>query len=167
MQDSVSVEIAEDPEAPTKHIEVQKIYIKDISFESPGTPEVFTEQWAPRVSQEMGNTHVQVGESVFEAILTITITVNVGDKVAYLAEIKQAGIFNIVGHPPEGLERALAIFCPTVLFPYAREVISDLSARGGFPSLLMPHINFYRMYNDYLKQNEEEQLTDSGDSVSH
>ena len=169
MQDSElpGTEGTEAAEAAAKRIEVQKIYVKDISYEAPGTPQVFTEQWAPKVSQEMANSHVQLSDSVYEAILTITITVSIGDKVAYLAELKQAGIFNIIAHPPEGIEKALAVFCPTLLFPYAREAISDLSGRGGFPSLILQHINFNAMYHDYLKKKEAAQVKDGGDFISH
>ena len=167
MQDSESLEINEGSEGLAKKIEIQKIYVRDISFESPATPQIFNEQRAPRVSQELSNSHVQLSDFVFESTLTVTITVHIDDKVAYLAEVKQAGIFNIIGHPPEGTERALSIFCPTVLFPYARETISDLSARGGFPSLVLQHMNFHSMYHEYQKKMEDAQMSGGDDTDSH
>jgi preprotein translocase subunit SecB len=137
-----------------RHIELRKIYTKDISYEAPGTPEIFNAEWTPQLSQEMQNSHKQIGEDLFESVLTVTITVRLGDRVAYLIEVSEAGIFHMQGHSDEGLEKAFGIFCPTVLFPYAREVISDLSVRGGFPALVLPNVNFSAMYEEYSRQKE-------------
>jgi len=139
-------------EQALKGIEMRKIYTKDISYEAPGTPEIFNAEWTPQLSQEMHNSHKQIGEELYESVLTVTITVRLGDKLAYLIEVSQAGIFYMPGHPAEGLEKAFGIFCPTVLFPYVREVISDLSCRGGFPALVLPNVNFYAMYEEYVRQ---------------
>jgi preprotein translocase subunit SecB len=144
-------------EQAMKRIEMRKIYTKDISYEAPGTPEIFTADWTPQLTQEMHNSHKQIGEDIYESVLTVTITVKLGDKTAYLIEVSQAGIFYMPGHVDEGLEKAFGIFCPTVLFPYVREVISDLSCRGGFPALVLPNVNFYAMYEEYVRQKETSQ----------
>lgn len=138
-------------EQAMKRIEMRKIYTKDISYEAPGTPETFNADWTPQLTQEMHNSHKQIGKDLYESVLTVTITVKIVDKVAYLIEVSQAGIFYMPGHQDEGLEKAFGIFCPTVLFPYVREVISDLSSRGGFPVLVLPNVNFYAMYDEYLR----------------
>ena len=145
-----------------KQIEIQKIYIKDISYEAPGTPEIYTADWEPQVSQEMRNGHKRISDDIYESVLTVTITVKLGNKVAYLIEVSQAGIFYMPGHSEEGLDKAFAILCPMVLFPFVREVISDLSSRGGFPSLVLQHVNFQVLYEEYVRQKNAAQ-EDEGD----
>jgi len=167
MQDSDTPDQAATAEVSQKRVELQKIYVKDISYEAPGTPQIFTGQWIPQVSQEMRNSHAQIGEDVFESVLTITITAKIDGKVAYLIEVSQAGIFSLPGHTPEGLEKAFAIFCPTILFPYAREAISDLSTRGGFPSLVLQNINFYGLYDEYQKGKEAARAKTGDNSATH
>ncbi len=164
MQDDVSQEQKTD-EAPRKGVALQKIYIKDISFEAPGTPEIFSSDWAPEVSQEIRNAHRQIDEDIYESVLTITITVKIANKVAYLIEVSQAGIFGLPGHSQKALETTFGIFCPTILFPYAREAISDLSTRGGFPQFLMQNINFHAMFDEYLRQKEMAQQGNAGTDV--
>lgn len=163
MQDDAT-DMQNNDNPPKKGVELQKIYIKDISYEAPGTPEVFTSEWAPEVSQEMRNSHRQLGENVFESVLSVTITVKIAKKVAYLVEVSLAGIFGLPGHTPEGLEKAFGIFCPTILFPYVREAISDLSTRGGFPPLILQNINFHAMYDEYLRQKEQAQANAGSDA---
>jgi len=160
MQDQNSGLDNQTAEQGKKRIDMQKIYTKDISYEAPGTPEIYTADWAPQVSQEMHNSHKQIGEDLFESVLTVTITVKLGDKVAYLIEVSQAGIFYLPGHSADGLEKAFAIFCPMVLFPYVREVISDLSCRGGFPPLVLQNINFQVLYEEYARQKHAAQADD-------
>jgi len=166
MQDPDTSAPAATGNPPQKRVELQKIYVKDISFEAPGTPEIFTAEWKPEVTQEMRNAHKQVGDGVFESVLTITVTVKLAKKVAYLIEVSQAGIFALPGHTQEGLEKAFAIFCPTILFPYAREAISDLSCRGGFPSLVLQNVNFYAMYDEYIRQKGMADKPDAGQETS-
>lgn len=141
-------------EQPSKWIEMRKIFTKDISFEAPHTPEIFNADWTPQLSQEMHNSHRQIGEDLYESVLTVTVTVKLADKVAYLIEVSEAGIFYLPGHSDEGLEKAFGIFCPTILFPYVREVVSTFSSRGGFPSLVLPNVNFAVMYEEYRRQKE-------------
>jgi preprotein translocase subunit SecB len=155
MQDSESPEMTGDAgaaEPVQKRVDIQKIYVKDVSYEAPGTPQIFTAEWVPQVSQELANSHTQLGEFVHEVCLRVTITVKIADKVAYLVEVNQAGIFNLVGHSPDAIERLIAVYCPSMLFPYAREVVSSMSARGGFPALVLQHVDFATMYQQYLHQ---------------
>jgi preprotein translocase subunit SecB len=135
-----------------KHFGIQKIYCKDISFETPNSPKIFTEKWEPTVDFNLG-THVEpLEEPFFEIILTITITVKNADSVAYLIEAKQAGIFSLSGFEDQEMGHMVGSFCPTILFPYAREVISDLVIKGGFPQLLLAPVNFDALYVQHLQQ---------------
>jgi preprotein translocase subunit SecB len=161
MQDQDTDKENQATEQVMKRVEIRNIYTKDISYEAPGTPEIYAADWKPQLSQDMRNSHRQIDGDIYESVLTVTITVKLGDKVAYLIEVSQAGIFYLPGHTPEGLEKAFGMYCPTMLFPYAREVISSLSSRGGFPSLVLPGVNFYAMYDEYQRQKNAAQENDA------
>ncbi len=135
---------------------IQKVYIKDASFETPRSPEVFRQEWKPAVNMEMSNDSRHIEKSLYEATLTITLTVKVEDKVAYLVEVRQSGIFHIEGFPDEAMEPMLSTVCPNILFPFAREFIADLITRGGFPQLLLAPVNFDALYAQH-KQKQQEQ----------
>jgi preprotein translocase subunit SecB len=133
---------------------LQRIYIKDVSFETPHSPGIFREQWKPDMSLNL-NTQVQeLGEDLFEVTLSITVTVKSDEKTAFLAEVQQAGIFLIRGVPKEQMGPVVGITCPNILFPYARETISDLATRGSFPQLLLQPINFEALYAQRLQQRQ-------------
>ncbi|MEJ2142254.1 MAG: protein-export chaperone SecB [Gammaproteobacteria bacterium] len=139
---------------------IQKIYIKDISFESPNSPAVFTEEWQPESNLELNTNGKKLEDNIYEVVLSLTVTVKNNDKVAHLVEIQQCGIFNIAGFNDNDLSNMLGAFCPNILFPYAREAISDLVTRGGFPQLLLAPVNFDALYAQHLQQmqaNSEEQ----------
>src|ERR671918_559597 len=121
---------------------IQKIYAKDISFEAPNSPQVFLGEWKPQVD-------------VQEVVLTVTITVQSESKTSYLVEVQQAGIFSITGFPPQHLAAVLATLCPNILFPYAREAVSDLVTRGGFPQLLLAPVNFDTLYAQELQHQQK------------
>ncbi len=131
-----------------QRFEIQRIYTKDLSFESPNSPRVFLEKnWQPEMSIDLNITHNQLDEpNTYEVVLVVTATAKIDDKVAFLAEIKQAGIFAISGFEEEQVNHMLGAFCPNVLFPYAREVVSDIVTRGSFPQLLLAPINFDALY---------------------
>lgn len=138
--------------------QLQRIYVKDISFEVPGAPEVFLQSWQPQVNLQL-NTHTQrVGDSGtdYEVVLELTVTASNEDKVVYLVEIQQAGIFTAQGFQGEELEHLLGAYCPNLLFPYAREAVSDLVNRGTFPQLLLQPINFDALYHQAKQQQAEE-----------
>jgi len=137
-----------------KQFAIQKIYTKDISFETPNSPKIFTQKWEPALDLNLG-THVDPLEnSMFDVALTITVTVKVGDSTAYLVEIVQAGIFTIAGFSEQEMGPMLGSFCPNILFPYAREVISDLVNKGGFPQLILAPVNFDALYMQHLQQSQ-------------
>ena len=137
---------------------IQKLYVKDISFESPGAPAAFSfKKWEPKIDLNLNNAHSIISENIYEAVLTITATVKHDDKTAFLVEIQQAGIFSIVGFKEQDRNYILASQCMNILFPYAREVISDLTARGGFPPLVLSPVNFDALYQQHIQQQKEKQ----------
>jgi preprotein translocase subunit SecB len=139
-------------DAPQGQFGVQKIYMKDMSFETPRSPQVFQEEWSPAVNMDVSNSASALTDKLFEVVLSVTITVKSGEQPVYLAEVQQAGIFHIEGFPREAVNRILATMCPNILFPFAREVVADLVMRGGFPQLLLAPMNFEALYTQHLKQ---------------
>jgi len=131
---------------------MQKIYVKDVSFETPNSPDVFTQEWKPDVNVQLDTSGKQIAPDVHEVVLGITVTVKMEDKVAYLIEIHQAGIFTIKGFSDNDRSAMLGSYCPNVLFPFAREVISDLVTKGGFPQLLLAPVNFDAIYQEHLQR---------------
>ena len=133
---------------------VQKVYIRDSSFEAPGAPHIFQEQGQSRVELNLGQKAQQLAPNVYEIVLTITVTCKLGEKTAYLAEVQQAGIFGLSGFDPQQLDMVIGTYCPHVLFPYARQTISSMVEQGGFPTFLMQPINFEQIYADNLKRRQ-------------
>jgi len=131
---------------------IQKIYVKDLSFEAPNSPQCFTEEWNPEVNLDLNTSAQGVAENNFEVLLSITVTVKNKDQNAYLVEVQQAGIFHLENFPEDMLRAMLGSFCPNILFPYAREAVSDAVTRGGFPQLLLNPINFDALYEQHLQQ---------------
>ena len=134
---------------------VQKVYVKDASFEAPGAPHIFQEQGQSRVELNLGQKAQQLAPNVYEIVLTITVTCKTGEKTAYLAEVQQAGIFGLAGFDPQQLDMVIGTYCPHVVFPYARQAISYLIEQGGFPPFLMQPINFEQIYADNLKRRQQ------------
>ncbi len=139
-----------------KQFSIQKIFTKDISFESPGTPKIFTTKWEPAVDFNLSTDANGMDDSMYEVSLTVTITVKTGDEVAYLVEATQSGIFNLAGFDDQEMGPMLGSFCPNILFPYAREVVSDLVAKGGFPQLLLAPVNFDALYQQHVQQAQQQ-----------
>ncbi len=138
---------------------IQKVYIKDVSFETPNSPLIFKEEWKPVVDLHMTNEAKPVEQDLFDVVLSITLTVKVADKVAYLAEVNQAGIFYIKNIPQELINRMLATACPNILFPFAREAVADIVTRGGFPQLLLSPVNFDALYAQQQAAEQAENKT--------
>jgi len=153
--------MAEENQAQEKQFSIQKIYTKDISFESPATPNVFTEKWEPAVDFNLGTNASPLQDSMFDVALTVTVTVKTGDTTAYLVEATQAGIFSLAGFSDEEMGPMLGSFCPNILFPYVREVISDLVAKGGFPQLLLAPVNFDALYAQHIQQAQQAPSSES------
>ena len=141
--------------APEQQFAIHKLYTKDISFEAPNTPEIFKGKWEPKVNVQLNNKTQSIGEDNYEAVLTITVTVNIGEKTAYLAEIQQAGIFGIKGFESDALDHMLGAYCPSIMFPYAREVISDIVTKGGFPQMVLQPVNFDALFAAQKNQNQQ------------
>ncbi len=139
-------EDAQQQEATQTTFDIQKIYLKDVSFESPNAPSVFQIQWKPETNLQVGVQHTKLGDDVYEVVLNLTATVKVEEQTAFLTEVQQAGIFTLAGFEEGALGHLLGAYCPNLLFPYAREAISDLTTKGGFPPLLLAPINFDALY---------------------
>ncbi len=135
---------------------IEKIFVKDISFESPAAPQVFTQKWEPEVNLQLNSNARGIGENHFEVILGLTVTVTNAGQTAYLAEIQQCGIFVMSGFQQEELGPMLGSFCPNILFPYGREAIADMSTRGGFPPLHLAPVNFDALYAQHVQQQTQE-----------
>lgn len=134
-----------DSQAPSVH--VLKTYMKDCSFEAPNTPEIFNATSAePEIEISLGYSAKQLDDNIHEVVLTVTVTAKIDDKTMYLAETHQAGVFEFIGFDEDLLGSALGVWCPTQLYPYAREVISNLTGKGGFMPLLLDHQNFETIY---------------------
>ncbi len=144
-----------DTNAVQAQVAVQKIYVKDSSFEAPGAPHIFQEQAQPQVQLNLNQTVNNLVEGVYEVVLAVTVTCKMADKNAYLAEVKQAGVFSISGLDQASLHGVLGTFCPNTLFPYARQAISDLVLAGGFPPFLLQPINFDQLYMEQLRRRAE------------
>jgi preprotein translocase subunit SecB len=128
-------------------VALQTVYLKDSSYESPNGPRLPANQaWEPKFQLNMNTSSEQISPEAHEVVLTITLEAKQAENTLYLVEIKQAGVFAVSGAAPEELKRVIGSFCPSVLFPYAREVISDLITKGGFPSFLLPLVNFEALY---------------------
>ena len=136
---------------------VEKIYVKDVSFEVPGAPAVFNEQTQPQLQMNLSQQVTRLNDAAFEVVLGITLTCNADDKPLYLAEVKQAGVFGMAGFDAQTLDAMLGTHCPNVLYPYARQLISDLIQAGGFPPFLLQPLNFEALYAEGLRQRMTQQ----------
>ena len=137
-------------------IALQKVYVKDASFEAPSAPAIFQEEGQSQLQLNMAQKVANIGENVYEVVLTVTLTCTAGDKTAYLAEVHQAGIFGINGFDQRALEAVLGTYCPNVLVPYARQMIGDLVQNGGFPPYFLQPINFEQIYAEQLRRRAEQ-----------
>jgi len=125
---------------------IEKIYTKDLSLEIPNAPQIFLEREAPSVDVQLHNESRQVDEGIFETVITVTVTAKLQDKTMFLVEVAQGGIFIIRNVPQEHLGPVLGITCPNIIFPYAREVVSDVVSRAGFPPVMLSPVNFEALY---------------------
>jgi preprotein translocase subunit SecB len=142
---------------------VEKVYVKDVSFEAPGAPQVFNEAGQPQLQMNLNQRVQRLNETAFEVVLGVTLTCTVGDnKTAYLAEVQQAGVFGLAGFDDQTLDAMLGTHCPNVLYPYARQVISELISAGGFPPFLLQPINFDALYAEGLRQRTAQQAQGGG-----
>ena len=158
MSDTKETTKEQSAESTEPAFSIEKIYLKDVSFESPGAPAVFTDDWSPEINMELNTQAQPINDNVYEVELSITVTAKIKDKTGFLVEIKQCGIFGINGMDTDTLNGMLGSFCPNLLFPYAREAISDLVSKGGFPQLLLAPVNFDAIYAQHVQNNQDQTI---------
>ncbi len=145
--------------------EIQKIYVKDISFETLNSPKVFTETWNPKTDVHIQTENVKLGDNTFEVCITVTITASQEQNTVFLAEVKQAGIFLVQNFQKHRHNQLLRSHCPNILFPFARETVAELISKGGFPQLLLNPVDFEALYQQHLSALKEQKL--NPDQVTH
>ncbi len=136
---------------------IQRVYTKDISFETPNSPAIFQKEWQPEVKLDLDTRSNKLADDTYEVILAVTVTVTVAEQTAFLAEVQQAGIFTIGNMPEAQVAQMIGAFCPTTLFPYARETVASLVNRGSFPQLNIAPVNFDALFTSYLQKRAAEQ----------
>ena len=141
---------AQAPQQPS--FQIEKLYVKDLSLEVPNAPQVFMQTENPQLEIQVRNEGAQFAEALFEVTVTVTVTARSGEKTVFLAEVAQAGIFSVRGIPAEDLDPLLGIGCPTILYPYVREAISDLVTRAGFPAVVLAPVSFEQIYTERRQQ---------------
>ena len=141
---------AQAPQQPS--FQIEKLYVKDLSLEVPNAPQVFTQMENPQLEIQVRNEGMQFADGLFEVVVTVTVTARSGEKTVFLAEVAQAGIFSARGIPAQDLDPLLGIACPTILYPYVREAISDLVTRAGFPAVVLAPVSFEQIYMERRQQ---------------
>jgi preprotein translocase subunit SecB len=140
-----------------KVVQIQKVFLKDVSFETPNSPEIFLQEWKPDMNIEIDSRARALNDDLYEVILTLTATAKVSDKTAYLAEVHQSGIFLMKGLDEAELHRTHNVFCLRFLYPYGSAALSDLVTKGGFPQLLPSPISFDALYQQRLQAAQQAQ----------
>lgn len=158
MSDSKETTPEQSSENAEPQFSIEKIYLKDVSFESPAAPAIFTDDWSPEINMELNSQANPIEKDFYEVELNITVTAKNNETTGFLVEVKQCGIFSISGMDEANLNGMLGSFCPNILFPYAREAISDLVSKGGFPQLLLAPVNFDSLYAQHMQNNEGETI---------
>lgn len=149
------------PQENARQFIVQRIYTKDVSFECPNAPEIFRQEWQPAHEVKLNTRVNKIGDETYEVVLAVTVTTKIADKTATLVEVQQAGIFSANGFSQAELGPLLGAYCPNILFPYAREVVSDLVIKGSFPQLVLQPVNFDALY----AQHQQHQQADPSESA--
>lgn len=159
--------MSEEVEQQGPQFAVQRIYVKDISFETPQGHQVFRETWKPRVNLEMNTRNTRIDDNNYEVVLTLSVTASLEDKTAFLAEVQQAGIFFMDGIPEQQQRQVLGTVCPNLLFPYAREAVDNLVVRGSFPPLMLAPVNFDALYAQAVKQAQDKAAAEQQQPAQH
>ena len=136
----------------SREFALQRIYVKDISFETPNSPAIFGKEWKPESNLNLNSNVNKLDDTHFEVTLTVTVTTKIADQTAFLVEVQQAGIFQVNGFPEAEMGHMMGSYCPNILFPYAREVVSDLVTKGSFPQLLLAPVNFDALYAQHMQE---------------
>ena len=146
---------------PETQFAIQRIYTKDVSFETNNVPEIFTKQWQPDMNLELNSSSQILNEGVYEVALRVTVTVKQQEEIVYICEVTQAGIFSLIGFDEGQVQHCVGSYCPNILFPYAREVISSLVNKGSFPQVNLEPVNFEALYMNYIQQQAEAESTET------
>ena len=154
-------------QATSTEFALQRIYVKDISFEAPNLPSIFNEPWEPESGLNLNSSISQVDENQYEVVLSVTVTTKIKEKVAYLVEVQQAGIFHVSGFSEEDMGPMMGAYCPNILFPYAREVISDMVSKASFPQLLLSPVNFDALYAQHVQNTQSQQGESAMQDTAH
>ena len=165
MSDETTNGVVAPAEAAGPAFTVEKIYVKDVSFEVPGAPAIFTENVQPELQLNLNQRVQRLGENAFEVVLGVTLTCKAGDKTAYVAEVQQAGIFGLMGLEAQAVDVLLGTQCPNILFPYVRQTVGDLIQAGGFPPFLLQPINFDALYGETLRQRQQQAEAGGADAA--
>ncbi|MDO6692030.1 protein-export chaperone SecB [Aliiglaciecola sp. 3_MG-2023] len=136
---------------------IQRVFTKDISFETPNSPAIFKKEWKPEIKLDLDTKTVELEANLYEVVLSVTVTATLGEETAFLCEVQQAGIFMVGEMPEANKAHTLGSFCPNTLFPYARETISNLVNRGTFPPLNLAPVNFDAIFAAYMQKRAQEQ----------
>ncbi len=143
--------------AKQPEFQIQRVYIKDVSFEAPSTPKIFQKEWQPEIKLDMDTKTSVLAEDIYEVVLTLTVTCKLAEETAFLCEVKQAGIFTAANLDPQHLAHCLGSYCPNILFPYARETVAGLVSKGSFPQLNLAPVNFDALFAAHMAKLEAEQ----------
>ncbi|KYP95939.1 preprotein translocase subunit SecB [Sodalis-like endosymbiont of Proechinophthirus fluctus] len=135
--------------------QIQRIYIKDVSFEAPNASKLFQQEWQPEIKLDLDTASSQLAEDIYEVVLQVTVTATLDNDTAFLCEVQQAGIFTISGIDSTQMAHCLGAYCPNILFPYARECITSQVSRGTFPQLNLAPVNFDALFMSYLQQQSD------------
>ncbi len=144
---------------------IQRVYTKDVSFETPNSPAIFQKEWKPEIKLDLDTRSNKLADNTFEVVLAVTVTATVEGQTAFLAEVQQAGIFTIGNLPEAQLAHTIGAFCPTTLFPYARETVASLVNRGSFPQFNLSPVNFEALFASYVQQRAAEAKVSAPEST--
>jgi len=151
---------AQQPEQVEQQFIIERIFLKDASFESPNSPTIFTEEWNPDTNLQLNTEVTPIADDFYEVVLLITVTVKSKENTAFLVEVAQAGVFKITGYDQDQLNHLLASYCPSNLYPYAREAIASMISKGSFPEMHLSPINFDALYAQRLQEEAAAQQTE-------
>jgi len=172
MSEENQVTPATEQEAQQAVLQIQRIYVKDVSFEAPNLPHIFQQEWKPQLNFDLSTETTTLGENLYEVCLNISVETTLEDSgdVAFICEIKQAGVFTVAGLDEMQFAHCLTSKCPEMLFPYARELVSNLVNRGTFPALNLSPVNFDALFMEYLQQQQaqaENQAAETDNPTTH
>lgn len=154
--------MAENEQKSERQFVVHRIYTKDLSYESPNAPDIFRNEWQPKHELNLNTKVNKLADDTFEVVLSVTVTTKMEDKTVYIVEVHLAGLFGVQGFPQSELAQLLGAYCPNLLFPYAREIVSDLVTKGSFPQLVLQPVNFDALFAQQKQRMSESNKGESG-----